>query len=173
MAAGTHERAETTRRNVVTRFLLLNWGILLILGAWEGWVVANDFNPIVMPSPQGVAVDMVSNPGVYIENTSVTLFVALVGLAGGLAVGTGLAILTWFSPLMSGIVSPTAVLFSSVPVVSMIPIIARILGYLIAVTKQEFLTERAFGTSVIATAVSVAVFLATSILERRIRARFT
>lgn len=261
MAASTLDPAETTRRNVVARFLLLNWGILLILVAWEGWVVANDFNPIVMPSPQGVAVDMVSNPGVYIENTSVTLFVALVGLAGGLAVGTGLAILTWFSPLMSGIVSPTAVLFSSVPVVSMIPIIARILGYnmateiaivaiitffpsfvfttaglrdlphgsqdlfsafgasrwatlrrlalpaavpnmaialrlaaahailaatiaeflmgttglgyLIAVTKQEFLTERAFGTSVIATAVSVAVFLATSILERRIRARFT
>ena len=75
MAAGTLDRTASWR-NVATRFLVLNWGILLILVAWEGWVAANDFNPIVMPSPQGVAVDMVSNPGVYIENTSVTLFVA-------------------------------------------------------------------------------------------------
>ena len=262
MAAGTPERAGTAPwRSAATRFLVLNWGILLILVAWEGWVVVNDFNPIVMPSPQGVLLDMVSNPGVYVENTSTTLFVAVVGLACGLAVGTGLAVLTWFSPLLSGIVSPTAVLFSSVPVVSMIPIIARILGYnmateiaivavitffpsfvfstaglrdlphgsqdlfsalgasrwatlrrlalpaavpnmaialrlaaahailaamiaeflmgttglgyLFAVTKQEFLTERAFGTSVVATAISVAAFLATSLLERRVRARFT
>ncbi len=262
MAAATLDGTGSAgRRNVVVRFFVLNWGILLILVAWEGWVAANDFNPIVMPSPQGVFMDMISNPGIYVENTSVTLFVAVVGLAGGLAVGTGLAVLTWFSPLLSGLVSPTAVLFSSVPVVSMIPIIARILGYnmateiaivviitffpsfvfttaglrdlphgskdlfsvlgasrratlwrlalpaavpnmaialrlaaahailaamiaeflmgttglgyLFAVTKQEFLTERAFGTSVIATAVSVAAFLATSFLERRLRARFT
>ncbi len=262
MASGSLDPTGMARsRSVVARFFMLNWGILLILVAWEGWVAANDFNPIVMPSPQGVFADMVSNPGIYIENTSVTFFVAAVGLAGGLAVGTGLAVLTWFSPLLSGIVSPTAVLFSSVPVVSMIPIIARILGYnmateiaivtiitffpsfvfttaglrdlphgsqdlftvlgasrratlrrlalpaavpnmaialrlaaahailaamiaeflmgttglgyLFAVTKQEFLTERAFGTSVVATAISVAAFLATSFLERRIRARFT
>ena len=47
------------------------------------------------------------------------------------------------------------------------------LGYLFAVTKQEFLTERAFGTSVIATAISVIAFLATSWVEGRIRSRYT
>ncbi len=248
-------------RNRITQFVELNWGVLLILIAWEGWVVVNDFNPIVMPSPQGVFLDMVTNPGIYIENTSVTFFIALIGLIGGMLIGTGLAVLTWFSPVLSGLVSPTAVLFSSVPVVSMIPIIARILGYnmateiaivviitffpsfvfttaglralppgsqdlfsvlgasklatlrrlalpaaipnlaialrlaaahailaamiaeflmgtnglgyLFAVTKQEFLTERAFGTSVVATAISVIAFLATSWLERRVRARYS
>lgn len=243
------------------RFIELNWGILLILVAWEAWVVINDYNPIVMPSPQGVFLDLVSNPGVYIENTSVTFLIAIIGLMGGMLIGTGLAVLTWFSPLLSGLVSPTAVLFSSVPVVSLIPIIARMLGYnmateiaivviitffpsfvfttaglralpagsqdlfsvlgaskfatlrrlalpaaipnlsialrlaaahailaamiaeflmgtnglgyLFAVTKQEFLTERAFGTSVIATVISVIAFLATSYLERRARTRFT
>jgi NitT/TauT family transport system permease protein len=243
------------------QFIELNWGILLILIAWQSWVAINDFNPIVMPTPMGVLNDLVRNPGIYLENTAVTFLVAVVGLIGGMAIGTGLAVLTWFSPLLSGLVSPTAVLFSSVPVVSLIPIIARMLGYnmateitivviitffpsfvfttaglralppgsqdlfsvlgasrlatlrrlalpaaipnlaialrlaaahailaamiaeflmgtsglgyLFAVTKQEFLTERAFGTSVIATVISVIAFLATSYLERRVRVRFS
>jgi NitT/TauT family transport system permease protein len=248
-------------RSRATRFIELNWGILFILVAWEAWVVINDFNPIVMPSPQGVFLDLINNPGIYFENTAVTVFVAAIGLVGGMVIGTGLATLTWFSSVLSGLVSPTAVLFSSVPVVSLIPIIARMLGYnmateiaivviitffpsfvfttaglralppgskdlfsvlgasrlatlrrlalpaaipnlaialrlaaahailaamiaeflmgtnglgyLFAVTKQEFLTERAFGTSVIATVISLIAFLATSYLERRVRARFT
>lgn len=249
------------RGNRTVRFIELNWGILLILIAWEAWVVVNDFNPIVMPSPQGVFLDLIGNPGIYLENTAITFFIAAVGLVGGMVIGTGLAVLTWFSPVLSGLVSPTAVLFSSVPVVSLIPIIARMLGYnmateiaivviitffpsfvfttsglralpagsqdlfsvlgasrlaalrrlalpaaipnlaialrlaaahailaamiaeflmgtsglgyLFATTKQEFLTERAFGTSVVATVISVIAFLATSYLERRARARFT
>ena len=251
----------TPAQGRISRFIQLNWGILLILIAWEAWVVINDFNPIVMPSPQGVFIDMATNPRIYIENTAVTFLIALIGLIGGMLIGTGLAVLTWFSPILSGLVSPTAVLFSSVPVVSLIPIIARILGYnmateiaivviitffpsfvfttaglralpqgsqdlftvlgaskistlrrlalpaafpnlaialrlaaahailaaiiaeflmgtnglgyLFAVTKQEFLTERAFGTSVIATAISVIAFLATSWVEGRIRTRYT
>ena len=247
--------------NRAIRFIELNWGILLILVAWEAWVAINDFNPIVMPTPQGVFLDLVKNPGIYLENTAVTFFIALIGLIGGMVMGTSLATLTWFSPVLSGLVSPTAVLFSSVPVVSLIPIIARMLGYnmateiaivviitffpsfvfttaglralppgsqdlfsvlgasrlmtlrrlalpaavpnlaialrlaaahavlaamiaeflmgtnglgyLFAVTKQEFLTERAFGTSLIATVISVVAFLATSYLERRVRTRFT
>jgi NitT/TauT family transport system permease protein len=245
----------------ITTFIELNWGILAVLVAWELWVVINDFNPIVMPTPQGVFRDLITNPGIYLENTAVTFSIALIGLIGGMLIGTGLAVITWFSPVLSGLVSPTAVLFSSVPVVAMIPIIARILGYnsateiaivviitffpsfvfttsglralpagsqdlfsvlgasklatlrrlalpaaipnlaialrlaaahailaamiaeflmgtnglgyLFAVTKQEFLTERAFGTSVVATAISVIAFLATTYLERRVRARFT
>ncbi len=251
----------TSLRHGAGQFIELNWGILLILIAWQSWVAINDFNPIVMPTPMGVFYDLVGNPGIYLENTSVTFLVAISGLMGGMVVGTGLAVLTWFSPLLSGFVSPTAVLFSSVPVVSLIPIIARMLGYnmateiaivviitffpsfvfttaglralppgsqdlfsvlgasrlatlrrlalpaaipnlaialrlaaahailaamiaeflmgtsglgyLFAVTKQEFLTERAFGTSVIATVISVIAFLATSHLERRVRARFS
>jgi ABC-type nitrate/sulfonate/bicarbonate transport system permease component len=254
----TDKQQQTSR---ITNFIELNWGILAILIAWEVWVVINDFNPIVMPTPQGVFRDLVTNPGIYIENTAVTFSIALIGLIGGMLIGTGLAVITWFSPVLTGLVSPTAVLFSSVPVVAMIPIIARMLGYnsateiaivviitffpsfvfttsglralpagcqdlfsvlgasklatlrrlalpaaipnlaialrlaaahailaamiaeflmgtnglgyLFAVTKQEFLTERAFGTSVVATAISVIAFLATTYLERRVRARFT
>ena len=47
------------------------------------------------------------------------------------------------------------------------------LGYLFAVTKQEFLTERAFGTSVIATVISVIAFLTSSHFEINVKKRFT
>ena len=248
-------------KNHVISFINLNWGIILILILWEFWVVVNDFNPIVMPSPEGVLLDLVQNPIIYLENSAVTFFIAVAGLFGGMLSGTSLAVMTWFSPLLSGLINPTAVLFSSVPVVSLIPIIARILGYnmateiilvviitffpsfvfttaglralppgskdlftslgasristlkklalpaslpnlaialrlaaahailaamiaefimgtnglgyLFAVTKQEFLTERAFGTSVIATVISVIAFLASSHFEILVKRRYT
>jgi ABC-type nitrate/sulfonate/bicarbonate transport system permease component len=237
------------------------WGILLLLIAWQAWVVYNRFNPIVMPTPVGVFVDLIYHPTVYLYNTGITFLVATVGLIGGIAIGTILAIVIWFSPFLSGLVSPLAVLFSSVPVVALIPIIARLLGYnfltevtivviitffpsfvfassglralpagsedlfrvlgasrvmilkhlalpaampnlsvalrlaaahailaamiaeflmgttglgyLFAVTKQEFFTERAFGTSVVATVISVAAFLLGTFVEHRVRRRFT
>ena len=248
-------------KNHVISFINLNWGIILILILWEFWVVVNDFNPIVMPSPEGVLLDLVQNPIIYLENSAVTFCIAVAGLFGGMLSGTSLAVMTWFFPLLSGLINPTAVLLSSVPVVSLIPIIARILGYnmateiilvviitffpsfvfttaglralppgskdlftslgasristlkklalpaslpnlaialrlaaahailaamiaeflmgtnglgyLFAVTKQEFLTERAFGTSVIATVISVIAFLASSHFEILVKRRYT
>jgi ABC-type nitrate/sulfonate/bicarbonate transport system permease component len=44
-------------------------------------------------------------------------------------VGTGLAVAAWFSPVAAGLLNPLTVLFSSVPVVALIPVIARLLGY--------------------------------------------
>ena len=40
-----------------------------------------------------------------------------------------LAIAAWFSPIAAGLLNPLTVLFSSVPVVALIPVIARLLGY--------------------------------------------
>jgi NitT/TauT family transport system permease protein len=44
-------------------------------------------------------------------------------------VGTGLAVAAWFSSIAAGLLNPLTVLFSSVPVVALIPVIARLLGY--------------------------------------------
>ena len=57
------------------------------------------------------------------------VFAALFGLVMGMAVGTALAIAAWFSPVASGLLNPLTILFSSVPVVALIPVIARLLGY--------------------------------------------
>ncbi len=237
------------------------WGILLILAAWQAWVIVNQFNPIVMPTPIGVFDALIADPVLFLENTGITFAVALVGMTGGMIIGTSLAVATWLSPLLSGLVSPLAVLFSSVPVVALIPIIARLLGYnvsteiaivviitffpsfvfassglralppgsddlfrvlgasrratlfrlalpaampnlaialrlaaahailaamiaeflmgtsglgyLFAKTNDEFQTEQAFGTSIVATAISVAAFLLASFVERRVRAHYS
>ena len=116
-------------RPFLVRLIEDYWGILLLLFAWEGWVIANSFNPIVMPTPTAVLNDLVTHPMVYLGNVGITLAVAVFGLVAGMAVGTGLAVAAWFSPVASGLLNPLTVLFSSVPVVALIPVIARLLGY--------------------------------------------
>ena len=117
------------RRPFLLRLVEDYWGILLLLLAWQAWVAINSFNPIVMPTPVAVIGDLVGHPGVYLRNVGITLSVALFGLAMGMLVGTALAVAAWFSAIASGLLNPLTVLFSSVPVVALIPVIARLLGY--------------------------------------------
>ena len=63
------------------------------------------------------------------QKVGITLAVALFGLVMGMLVGTALAVAAWFSAIASGLLNPLTVLFSSVPVVALIPVIARLLGY--------------------------------------------
>ena len=42
------------RRPLVLRLVEDYWGVLLLLIAWQLWVVVNRFNPIVMPTPTAV-----------------------------------------------------------------------------------------------------------------------
>jgi ABC-type nitrate/sulfonate/bicarbonate transport system permease component len=117
------------RRPLLLRLVEDYWGVLLLLIAWELWVIANRFNPIVMPTPIAVLNDLVTYPQVYLRNVGITLMVAVFGLVIGMMVGTGLAVAAWFSPIAAGLLNPLTVLFSSVPVVALIPVIARLLGY--------------------------------------------
>jgi NitT/TauT family transport system permease protein len=117
------------RRPLVLRLVEDYWAVLLLLLAWQLWVVLNRFNPIVMPTPLAVLGDLVAHPDVYLHNVGATLAVAAFGLVAGMLVGTALAVAAWFSPVASGLLNPLTVLFSSVPVVALIPVIARLLGY--------------------------------------------
>ena len=91
---------------LVVRLIEDYWGILLLLVAWEAWVIANSFNPIVMPTPTAVLGDLVANPGIYLSNVGITLAIAVFGLVAGMLVGTGLAVAAWFSPIDSGLLNP-------------------------------------------------------------------
>lgn len=117
------------KRPFLLRLIEDYWGILGLLLAWQAWVAINSFNPIVMPTPVAVVGDLVEHPGVYLRNVGITLAVALFGLVMGMLVGTALAVAAWFSAVASGLLNPLTVLFSSVPVVALIPVIARLLGY--------------------------------------------
>jgi NitT/TauT family transport system permease protein len=117
------------RRPLLLRLVEDYWGVLLLLIAWQAWVIVNRFNPIVMPTPTAVLGDLLGHPDVYLRNVAITFAIAAFGLVAGMLVGTGLAVAAWFSPLAAGLLNPLTVLFSSVPVVALIPVIARLLGY--------------------------------------------
>jgi NitT/TauT family transport system permease protein len=105
------------------------WGVAGVLLLWQGWVTVSGVNSIVLPQPLNVLGDIVTNPAIYLQNGGQTLALAAAGLVLGMALGTLLAILAWSSRLLSGVLIPLCLIFSSVPVVAMIPVLARLLGY--------------------------------------------
>ncbi len=117
------------KRPLLLRLVEDYWGVLLVLIAWQAWVSLARLNVIVMPTPLAVLNDLRSHPDVYLDNVGATLAIAAFGLVGGMLVGTALAVAAWFSAVASGLLNPLTVLFSSVPVVALIPVIARLLGY--------------------------------------------
>ncbi|WEK06550.1 MAG: ABC transporter permease subunit [Candidatus Devosia phytovorans] len=105
------------------------WGVLGILLLWQAWVSISGLNAIVLPSPFSVASDLVANPAIYAGNAGKTFLVAVLGLAFGLLTGVLLSLAAWASRLLNGLLTPLGLIFSSIPVVALIPILARLLGY--------------------------------------------
>jgi NitT/TauT family transport system permease protein len=106
-----------------------SWGILAILLAWQLWVSLAGLNTIVMPSPLDVLGDLAKDPAVYAGAAAQTLLLAAIGLVLGMAFGTALALLCWLSRILAGLLTPLGIVFASVPVVALIPVLARIFGY--------------------------------------------
>ena len=116
-------------RSLMRTLMREGWGIVLLVALWQAWVIVMELNSIVMPRPLGVLRDLLADPGIYWRNALYTVGAALAGLLLGMALGTALAVLAWLSTILEGLLTPLTVLFSSVPVVTLIPIIARLLGY--------------------------------------------
>jgi ABC-type nitrate/sulfonate/bicarbonate transport system permease component len=105
------------------------WPVALLLASWQVWVSAAGYNSIVLVAPGAVFSDLLHSPGAYLSPALHTLVFALGGLSVGLSVGLLLAGGAWLSELVSGVITPFALLLSSTPVVCLIPIIARLFGY--------------------------------------------
>jgi len=113
----------------VIRLAAQSWGILLLLIAWQAWVTATGYNAIVMPSPRQVFDDLAGHAMAYLAPTGATLLVAFVGTACGFAIGITMALASWASRVVGGMLMPLGLIFSSIPVVCLIPVLARVLGY--------------------------------------------
>ena len=109
--------------------LRTSWGVLVIVLVWQLWVGLSGINSIVMPSPLDILRDIAGNPGIYVTSTAQTVLLAAAGLVLGMALGTSLAVLTWCSRILAGLLTPLGIVFASVPVVALIPVLARIFGY--------------------------------------------
>ncbi|MEU5843794.1 ABC transporter permease subunit [Rhodococcus sp. NPDC047139] len=105
------------------------WILPVLLFVWWAVVAVNDFNQIVMPYPQDVFAAIVRDRDAYVTALLPTLGLSLGGLAAGLLAGGTCAVLVWSSRLVAGVLTPMALLLNSVPVVAMIPVLARVLGY--------------------------------------------
>ncbi len=122
---------------MIRRALSQSWGLLLMFAAWQVWVMSAHYNSIVAVTPAVVVRDIAMHPGVYLGPALWTLGFAVSGLAAGLLVGLLLAVAAWRSQILSGAISPVALLLSSTPVVCLIPLLARIFGYQ---SQTEFVT---------------------------------
>lgn len=105
------------------------WGIVLLVVAWQLWVTIGAYNAIVVPRPLDVLNDLVTTPSAYIGPTAATILVSAVGLGLGMVLGAGLAVAAWTSRVLAGMLTPLGLVFSSVPVVCLIPVLARLFGY--------------------------------------------
>lgn len=113
----------------LTRLLSRYWTVLALVAAWAVWVHTQQLNQIVAPTPAAVFGDVLGHPGAYLPDLGWTLLNAAVGLTLGLVLGVTGALLVWASPLLSGLMTPMALIMRSVPVVAMIPVIARVVGF--------------------------------------------
>lgn len=105
------------------------WLVALVVLAWELVVALGHVNPIVLPGPGPVVGDFFSEPSYYLVPLLDTLYTAALGLVGGVAAGYLMAGCGWFFPLLGGLFTPLALVLRSMPFVSLVPVLALILGY--------------------------------------------
>lgn len=112
----------------LTKFVSSYWGVVGVFVAWALAVQISGLNTIVVPGPRAVLADLWQYPTVYFSAGFKSLTVAAAGLVVGVSIGSMLAALCWFSPILRGMISPVGFVLASVPVVALIPIIVRLLG---------------------------------------------
>lgn len=94
-----------------------------LLGLWHGAVVAFDVPPIVLPSPIAVGRALVALRATLLADAAVTASTALLGLAGGCAVGALLAFAMTYSRAASRTLLPYVIALRIAPLVAIAPLV--------------------------------------------------
>lgn len=113
----------------VSRLAALGWPAVLLVLLWQIWIVAANVPAIVAPSPAAVVAELAHDPLLYAQAAAWTIGVAVTGLALGGALGIALAVGVWLTPFAAGAMTVPALLVQSTPLVAILPVIARLLGY--------------------------------------------
>jgi NitT/TauT family transport system permease protein len=113
----------------VSRLLSLYWPPLLLLASWQAWVSLARVPAIVMPAPLAVAGELAAHPDFYLREGGITLATALAGLLAGAVASVLLAAGAWFSPYATAALTWPVLLIQATPIVALMPVIARVLGY--------------------------------------------
>lgn len=105
------------------------WIFVAIVATWQSWIWLAGVPRIVAPAPLDVLTGALMNWRVLLTALGQTTLIALAGLVLGTAIGYGLALLSWVSVTIGGLILPGAMIAQSVPIVAMVPVIARVVGY--------------------------------------------
>lgn len=102
-------------------------GVVLLV-AWEQWVVQNDVQPYLMPKPSAIAEQFDLLGDVIREATWITGTNAVVGLALGIAGGVVMALLSSRLPFFRDMVTPVSAALNAVPLIAVTPILNNAIG---------------------------------------------
>ncbi len=100
--------------------MLLFWTLAIQIGG---------LNRLIVPSPASVWDDVVANQPIYLEAALQSGVTIVLGIVLGVLLGSAFAVLGWWSPLGAGMARPIAEFLYATPVVVLIPIVARLVGY--------------------------------------------
>ena len=96
---------------------------VVLLGAWQGLVVALDLKPYLVPSPVLMVHTLVVNFGAFMAALAVTLKVTLLAFAVATIVGVAVSFLFVQSRLIETTLFPYAILLQVTPIVAVAPLI--------------------------------------------------
>ena len=123
--AGARVGALDRRRGIPVGII----GSVVLVLAWGTWIATSHVPQIVAPSPAGVAARLIQHPGSYLGAAGHTLESAVGGLFIGMTIGVALAVVVSTSDILSGLIAPLSLIIPSVPIVVIIPVVARLIGY--------------------------------------------
>jgi ABC-type nitrate/sulfonate/bicarbonate transport system permease component len=115
-------------RSVVS-IAMAPWPFVLIVAAWQAWIVFGHVPEIVAPPPLQAFTQLAGQMRALGPDIAATLTVVAAGLTLGMSVGVLLAFAAWFSPVLSGVLTPPTVLLNAIPSIALVPVVGSIFGF--------------------------------------------
>lgn len=129
-ARGPRPTVVRRRAGAALRWLVHTvWPLAFVLLAWSVWVEVGEIPPAVAPAPADVLAFVRENPAVLAGDAWDTVVIVAAGLVLGAAGGVALACVSWFSGLARAVISGPALITQCLPVATLAPVLARVLGY--------------------------------------------
>ena len=99
--------------------------LVLILGAWELIAAAGLVDPFIISSPSRIArmIGSLAADGSLFYHIGTTLWETLAGFAVAVVLGTGVALLLWWSEGARRVLEPSIVVLNSLPKIALGPVI--------------------------------------------------
>lgn len=96
--------------------------ILAILLLWEVWVTLQGIPSFVLPKPTGIANEILTNSGVYIDNSIITIKEVVLGLIAGTLFGIVSAIAIFYIDFLRKTLYPFLAMNYVVPKIALAPL---------------------------------------------------